>query len=161
MPLSDEDMLKYLGRENLEDYGADFLVMLESWKAAVKFRRARAEKSEDLDIAEFLGWTRRADGPGKRMTDTALACTAASKLIHGGYVSRDELDGLDVRSVRNLCSKMVSRHEQIDKMGKATQRPAREVEQAKQTIARAGRTVAREIKEGNIGSRQVRSRVDV
>ena len=34
--LSDRDMLRYMGRENLEDYNAVFLIQLESWEAALK-----------------------------------------------------------------------------------------------------------------------------
>jgi ParB-like chromosome segregation protein Spo0J len=40
--LNDEDMLRFLGRENLEDYNADFLVMLETWEAASEYCGARA-----------------------------------------------------------------------------------------------------------------------
>ena len=32
--LSDKQMLQFMGRENLEEYNADFLCMLESWQAA-------------------------------------------------------------------------------------------------------------------------------
>ena len=34
--LSDEQMLQFMGRENAEDYNADFLVMLETWEATAK-----------------------------------------------------------------------------------------------------------------------------
>ena len=32
--LDDKQMLQFMGRENGEDYNADFLVMLEIWEAA-------------------------------------------------------------------------------------------------------------------------------
>jgi hypothetical protein len=34
-----------MGRENLEDYGADFLIMSETRKAALQFRRDRDENA--------------------------------------------------------------------------------------------------------------------
>jgi hypothetical protein len=34
-----------MGRENMEDYNADFLVMLESWEAAMKLPAARRRKT--------------------------------------------------------------------------------------------------------------------
>ena len=35
----------------MEDYNADFLTMLETWEAAVKFGDPGLEKSEPLEIA--------------------------------------------------------------------------------------------------------------
>jgi hypothetical protein len=102
--LSDEQMLQYMGRENMEDYAAEFPVMLESWEAATEFLRRAAQKAQDLDVAVLLGWTRSADGHGVRMTDTALACANASRLIEGGYMARKDLRGLPVRAVRMNCA---------------------------------------------------------
>jgi hypothetical protein len=47
-----------MGRENMEDYNADFLCMLETWEAGVGFGSARAEQArKPIDIAKLLGWT--------------------------------------------------------------------------------------------------------
>jgi hypothetical protein len=47
-----------MGRENMEDYNADFLCMLETWEAAVKFRSPTGErKAQPIEIARLLGWT--------------------------------------------------------------------------------------------------------
>jgi hypothetical protein len=55
-----------MGRENLEDYTADFLVMLESWEAAVVFAGRARQTSEPTDIAAILGWVRKEDRSPQR-----------------------------------------------------------------------------------------------
>ena len=51
-------MLQFMGRENLEDYNADFLTMLQTWDAAVGFSSSRDEtRGHPVDIANLLGWT--------------------------------------------------------------------------------------------------------
>ena len=47
-----------MGRENGEDYGTEFLVMLNTWGTAVEFLRPRGRAKTTLDIARFLGWIR-------------------------------------------------------------------------------------------------------
>jgi hypothetical protein len=49
-------------RENMEDYSASFLVLLETWEAAAAFVGASApQDSQPIDIARLLGWTRLDD----------------------------------------------------------------------------------------------------
>jgi uncharacterized small protein (DUF1192 family) len=149
-----------MGRENLEDYNADFLVMLETWEAAIEFRRRDGEKSETIDNARLLGWTRlRADGG--RANDTALACDDAAKLITGGYINRDQLSGLSVKSVREICGRIVAQHEQLERMAKVTKRPPKEVESAKRHSGKAGARVARDVRAGRVATRDIRGQVDV
>ena len=100
--LDDEQMLKFMGRENMEDYNADFLTMLETWEAAVKFGDGRLESSEPLEIATLLGWL---DKAGVRMSPTAAACAAASGLIQGSYIKREALSGLTVKEAREICTR--------------------------------------------------------
>ena len=46
-----------MGRENMEDYNADFLVMLESWKAAIKYCGRGRENPQTIDVAIlFVPW---------------------------------------------------------------------------------------------------------
>ena len=68
-------MLQFMGRENSEDYGADFSVMLETWQAAVKYLGVKkpdsdaacpAGSTQPIEIARFLGWTRRRKDNQKR-----------------------------------------------------------------------------------------------
>ena len=40
-----------MGRENMEDYNADFLVMLESWEAAIKYCGRGRENPQTIDVA--------------------------------------------------------------------------------------------------------------
>jgi len=54
-----------MGRENLEDYNADFMCLLESWEATVGyFRGALPDEPESITIAAILGWTRTRSGGG-------------------------------------------------------------------------------------------------
>jgi hypothetical protein len=47
-----------MGRENMSDYNADFLTMLQTWDAAVSYFPSRDGKRDQLiEIANFLGWT--------------------------------------------------------------------------------------------------------
>jgi hypothetical protein len=48
-------LLQFLGRENGEDYGSEFLVMLNTWEAAVKFLALRERRKMTIEIAHFLG----------------------------------------------------------------------------------------------------------
>lgn len=61
-----------MGRENLEDYNADFLCMLESWEAAPDFVAPdRAQNAQNIDIAGILGWTLLVEnGKRTRTNDT-------------------------------------------------------------------------------------------
>ena len=74
--LDDENMMKFMGRENLEDYNADFFVMFETYQAARKYldgacvhapletsvacRHAEGESTKPTaaETAKLLGWTR-------------------------------------------------------------------------------------------------------
>jgi hypothetical protein len=56
---------RFMGRENGEDYAAEFLVMLNAWDAAINFLLPHGSKdTSTIDIARFLGWPlgRHADG---------------------------------------------------------------------------------------------------
>ena len=45
-----------MGRENMADYNADFLTMLETWDAAVQHLESRdATSSQPVEIANLLG----------------------------------------------------------------------------------------------------------
>jgi len=157
--LSDEQMVQFMGRENLEDYNADFLIMLESWEAGVKYLTSAGPRQnlEVVEIARLLGWL---DEIGKS-NHTARACSNTSRLIKGGYLTLDDVRGLSVDAVGALTGRVVAQHEMLERMAKATQRPAREVEVAKRVSGRAGRQVAKDVRAGNIAPREIRGRVDV
>jgi len=161
--LTDEQMLQFMGRENLEDWNADFLVMLESWEAAQQFFGHRgAGIPEPIEIAKLLGWARpRDDSDELRLTRLATACNSASKLIVGGYAERDQFQGLSIRSVGEICQTIVARHEALERMAKTTSRPAREVEAAKKKYGRAGKRAADDLREGKVAQRDIKGRVDI
>jgi len=163
--LSDKEMVEFMGRENLEDYNANFLVMLESWQAGRELlrreRRDPGAKMEAIEIAKLLGWIRARDGGGLRMKDVAEACDNADVLIEGGYLNKQKLEGLPVHSVREICQTIVSHQRALEAMAKKTGRPEAEVEQAKKTIGRAGGFVADDVRKGRVSNRDIRGRVEL
>jgi len=159
--LTDEQMLQFMGRENMEDYNADFLTMLETWEAAVKFSAAsRPQKLEPVDIARVLGWT-VADRESDRMSHTARACTAAHALMLGGYVARTDLRDLTVNAAREILGRAQTRMEQIQRVGSQNKRPAREIEQAKRHVGKAATKTAQDVRSGKVAQRDLRGQVDV
>jgi ParB-like chromosome segregation protein Spo0J len=162
-PLSDQEMLEFMGRENLEDYNANFFVMLESWQAAKEFLApGRAQIPKPLEIAKLLGWIRPDhSGSSLRMKKVAEACDNASSLIEGGYLTKSKLDGLPVHSVLEICQTVVAQQQALEAMAKRTGRPAAETEQAKKVLGRAGGYVADDIRKGVVAQRDIRGRVEL
>jgi len=160
--LSDEDMLKFMGRENGEDYSTEFLIMLNTWEGAVKFSAARPKKSHTIDIARILGWTEiQKDTATDQMNHVAKACASATALIHGGYLGRTDFEVLSVRAAQEIAARAHSRMDQIDKVAKATNRPKKEVDAAKKHVAKGAKITARESREGTVAQKDLRSQVDV
>ncbi len=158
--LTDEQMIQFMGRENLEDYNADFLVMLETWNAAETFSRRVAENPKPIDIAMLLGWIRKDKG-NIRLADVADACKGAAKLIEGGYLMREDFADLSVKSAREICQRIVAQHEKLDQMGKTTGRPAAETKAAKDQYGKSGQFVAGQVREGKVSQRNIKGQVDV
>ena len=49
-------MLQFMGREDMSDYNADFLTMLETWDAAVNYLTSRdVTDIQPIEIANLLG----------------------------------------------------------------------------------------------------------
>ena len=140
--LSDEQMLQFMGRENGEDYKSLFLIMLNTWEAAVEFGDHGRQNVQPLDIAAVLGWTSVTSGRAKA-NQTALACSAAHTLLTEGHIEREDLEGLSVKDAREICQHAVNRMKQITKLAKTTGRPAAEVEVAKKQIAKGAKHVAK------------------
>ena len=49
----------FVSLKKLEDYRADFLVMLETWEAAVAYFDRLPGSNQKIEVAGLLGWTRR------------------------------------------------------------------------------------------------------
>ena len=163
--LTDEQMVQFMGRENLEDYNADFLCMLESWRAGEAFLvDCGRQKLQPVDVARLLGWVdvRHGERAGETvMSKTARACASAAKLIDGSWVAADQLRGLSVESVLQICERAVSRMEQIEKTAAKQKLPHKDVAVAKKQVGKAVKKTASDVKEGKIATRDVRSEVDV
>ena len=161
--LSDEQMLQFMGRENMEDYNADFLVMLETWEAAAAFiAGARPEKSQPIDVSRLIGWTssERGSKAGDRMNETARACNAAAQLVAAGYHSRSEYEGLTVFAVREITTRELERHNRIEKLAKQSGRTDAETKVAKRQYSKGATLAAKEVKAGRIATKDVRAEVD-
>ena len=166
--LDDQKMLQFMGRENGEDYSADFLVMLNTWEGAVKFIRnskrrnvSEAAASEiPLRVASLLGWTTFYKQE-HRMSTVATACSAAHALISAGYMSRDDMVGLSVRDARDVVVRAQERMEQLEKIARREGHDRRQTDDAKQVIGKAARITARDTREGRIPTRDIRSSVDL
>jgi ParB/RepB/Spo0J family partition protein len=138
--LDDAMMLKFMGRENGEDYNTEFLMLLETWEAAEAFMFRHAEtKLQASEVARFLGWNRFTNNAerGKAMeapTETANACYNASKLIADGIITRDSLKGLAVRSVSDICGRASSRLKMLDRDVSAEKLAPHEAQKIRQAI---------------------------
>jgi len=159
--LTDKQMLQFMGRENGEDYNAEFLVMLNTWEAAMSFSAVPRKNPQPVDIARLLGWTEARGEEHDQMNHTARACSAVHALIRGGYETRSRFEGLSVDQVERIAGAAYSRMRQTDVLGKQNKATAAQIEDAKQHIAKAvGRTVD-EVKAGKVAQRDVRAKVDI
>jgi ParB-like chromosome segregation protein Spo0J len=161
--LTDEQMLQFMGRENMEDYNADFLCMLETWEATVSFLvAARRQNQQAVEVARFLGWTEaRSDREGPIASHTARACSAAASLIEAGHVSRDDLRDLTVRASLEILERTQQKLDQLDRAAKARHTPAPDLRAARAHIAKAAVTTAGEARRGEVSQRKLRGQVDV
>jgi hypothetical protein len=162
--LTDRQMLQYMGRENLEDYNAVFLIQLESWEAALKsglVPSVLGKTHQPIEIAKILGWTDiHSKSSSAQLNHTALACNAAYVLIEGGYLSRETFADLNVTQARNIAQSTLARMEQIEKIAAGSARPRREIENAKQKYGQAATETAQQVRSGSVVHRDIRSRVD-
>jgi hypothetical protein len=163
--LDDEEMLGFMGRENMEDYNADFLAMLETWEAAWKwFEDSREAKSpQSIEVARLLGWntSRGADDPNDKMNRTAAACNAARKLLIDKHVERADLADLTVNEAREICERAQANIERIDKAGKAMGTPAAHTAAAKKAVGKSVKTTAKQSRDGTVAQKDLRGQVDV
>jgi hypothetical protein len=124
--LTDEEMVGFMGRENMEDFNSDFLV-LASWEAAQKFLiSTEIKNAQPLETARLLGWI-RVVGKQDNLNNLASACNAATTLIDAGHFARDDLYGMSVSAAREIVERAQSRMEMLDKLGKIGNRPAAEI----------------------------------
>lgn len=161
--LDDDEMLGFMGRENMEDYNSDFLTMLETWEAAVEFSSMDERSIQPVEIARLLGWVQDRTYEGtdkKQMNRTAEACNSAHALISGGYISRSDLHDMSVRDAREILTRASANMKRLDAIGTSSKRPVAETEAAKQQVAKAVKTTADQAREGTVAKRDLRGALD-
>jgi hypothetical protein len=161
--LNDEQMLAFMGRENMEDFNADFLAMLETWEAAWEWKSRDFNHPQPIEVARLLGWntSRGADNPHDQMGRTAGACNAARNLIAAGHILRADLIDLNVNQAREICERAQANIERIEKAGKALKTPAPQIAAAKEAVAKAVKSTAKQSRAGEVSQKDLRSQVDV
>ena len=162
MDLDDKQMLQYMGRENGEDFGTDFMVLLNTWEAGVRFVKGTLQNHEPIDVARLLGWVEIYESHGEReiMTPPALAANSAYKLIADGYLKRDVFIGLSVENARNISQRTLSMMKDVDTSTRTTKRDAKTAKALKDRIAAGARTTAAGVRAGEIPHRQVRQQTE-
>jgi|SRR6478736_4118845 len=167
--LSDEEMLSFMGRENMEDYNADFLVMLETWEATWDWKAKTSSdgsSTQPIDVAILLGWTQdRASTDGyptsKQMNRTADACNSAYQLLRNKHVTRADLHDMTVNEAREILTRASAKIKQIETAGKALGTSPAHITAAKQAVAKAIRTTANQSRAGTVAQKDLRGKVDV
>lgn len=166
--LGDEQMLQLMAHENLEEAKhGEFLDMLNSWEAAVRFIGDRDHaKSQDSEIAAFLGWARTDGDNANRLTPLARACSAAFELISRGHLGRDDFRDMSIESAKLLAEQTKSNIAKIEKdaneLAKRINKPIRteHVQSMQKTIAKAAKRVAEGVRSGEVRMKDIRSQID-
>jgi hypothetical protein len=163
--LDDEQMLQFMGRENGEDYNSDFLCMLETWEAALKWSAsAEAGNTQAIVVARLLGWTMapgaNRGGDTDKMNMTAAACNAAHALIKGGHITRSDLADMSVKAAREIVERSYARIKQIDAVAKQRQLTPAAANRAKAHVAAATKAVAYAQRSGKVAMKDLRGEVD-
>lgn len=160
--LTDEMMLKFMGRENMEDYNADFLCQFETWEAAAKYAGGAGFGTQTIDIAKLLGWTVQHSKDGHAMmNDTARACAAAHALVADNHMAREDFKNLTVRTAREITERVNTRISQIAKMAAKSNLPAAQIKAAKKQVAKAGKYTAKRVRKGEVLQKDIATTVDV
>ena len=156
--LTDEQMIQFMGRENGEDYKADFIVMLNAWEGAKTF----SPSGKNSDIGRLLGWTKQLESHGKEyavLNKIGEACANAHKLIADGHMKMADFEGLSVSSVRDLVSSTKSHINTIEKRAEQFDIPEKEVKAAIKHVAKGASSTARAVREGKVAPRDITAKV--
>ena len=159
MDLSDEQMLKYMARENSEDFGTEFIVSLNTWEAGFNYLSREKVEPQPVEIARLFGWVvlRPSDNNREVMTHTANACSLAFRLIQAGQMDRQDFAGLTTHAARQIADRAVSYMTTLDKAReKGTMNP-KHVEAAKTKVGKAAKKTAKQVRSGEVAKKDVRS----
>jgi hypothetical protein len=164
-PLTDTEMLRFMGRENGDDYSSDFLTMLNTWDGAVCFLSPydRRGDLQGIEIAKLLGWVHPHTGPkskGMQMSAVAAACSSAHALVRDGHLSREDLRGLTVSAAREI---VIVAHKDISDLQRASDLnnnfTAKDLDQAKKIVGRGARYTAEDVRKGRLAHKDIRTEV--
>jgi hypothetical protein len=146
-------MLRFMARENSEEYGSEFLVMLNTWEAGVKFLAHPVRQKTTLEIALFLGWALLRNNESRKGDATASpvarACAAAYTLIESNYVKREDLEGLTVAQAMELLERAAAHAKALPQGGGGD---AEFTAGVKETI--------KQVKAGDVAKSEIRKVVD-
>jgi len=157
--LTDKQMLQFMGRENLEDWNADFACMYEAWEAVRGYEIGHGRLDvENVEIARTLGWT---EGKAKNSNNTARACASAQHLIELDRLSLDDLRGQSVKDVRELCGHMLKRLKEVERVGQQKAMPKSEITRAQKQVERGVKDTIKQLNKQDVTTKQIRSQIDV
>jgi hypothetical protein len=200
---SDAEMLMVMSRENLEQYGADPLVYLQTVSATLEaygngtialepvnpktsgLRQAEGHYYNALSLGKFLGWMKPSAQPHERI----YWVLDALDLIEAKFLRPEELRGLNTTQAQELIRELIRRKDIQERAAKEAEaealRAAQEAQETKddalrlaakerlegaQKRARSLRensksqsrhlldTIGKELRAGEIGSREIRQR---
>jgi hypothetical protein len=114
--LSDEQMIMFLGRENLTDYDSDSRTLQATWASGAAYLKSQNIEPTPTAIARIIGWVGEATGPrgqhkkhhsragatisgSVRDSHAAQACMATDKLLKLGVIREQDLAGVKPRAV--------------------------------------------------------------
>jgi ParB/RepB/Spo0J family partition protein len=133
--INDEEMLKLMARENVTETDRNFLVMLETWEATIRFlKRKLAKEPKQIEISSFLGWRYR-----DRVTPLSTACNAAHSLIENGIVDRRAFAGLRITQALELAQSLNGRLRAVT--GKIRALQPEQIKREKTALAEHAKTV--------------------
>lgn len=165
--LDDAAMLRFMARENGEDYNAEFLMMLNTWEGAVKFLFQNGcmhpNHGQVTETARFLGWTVQYKDQGKIGEPSSLAktCDAAHTLIEGDLLERNDLRNLPWGEVREIVVRAQANVRILEDSGRLHGRPAALTKEAIKVVGNAAAIVADKARKGDVTRRDMRTQVDV
>jgi hypothetical protein len=147
--LTDEEMLKYMVRENIADNtGRDFLMLLETWEATLRFLSDNKRQATSTEVASFMGWDRPTKSNGRMLlTNSAYGCNAAHELIGRGILARDLFVGLSLGQSIKLARETHGKLRSIENKQRALPEP--EVKRETAALCEHARMAAARMREAN------------
>jgi hypothetical protein len=97
---------------------------------------------------------------GRAMNRTARTCANAYKLLESGHISVDDIQGIPVSSALEVVERVMSRLDTIERNAKGTGMTADDKVKASKGVINAGKQTIKDVREGKVANRDIRSTVD-